>query len=247
MLIFRKLICVLVFLGILQPNVWAQTKTSDSLVYFCQKFNELNTKVRNQEGNKLQHKKDFARLLAKITAFYSQEKKDAPWTFPVEGYGAKAIGGKNGNGYQPRGYSYFDGNRHTAHPAHDIFIQDKNQDALDDRTGKPVRILSVSSGVVIATENVWESQSKLRGGKYVWVFDVANKKLYYYAHNQEIEVEVGQQIKSGQAIAQMGRTGLNAFKKRSPTHLHFMALRLSENYVPSPTDTYQKLRVAAKP
>ena len=72
----------------------------------------------------------------------------------------------NVSGYQPKGYDYFDGNKHGGHPAHDIFIHDRNQDNIDDNTGRPVDILSVSNGVVIACEQDWNTDSDLRGGKY---------------------------------------------------------------------------------
>ena len=58
--------------------------------------------------------------------------------FPLKGYGASAIGGKGGSGYQVKGYNFFDGNQHKGHPGHDIFVRDKDQDGLDDVTRRPI-------------------------------------------------------------------------------------------------------------
>ena len=52
---------------------------------------------------------------------------------------------------------------------------------------------------------------------------------------------MGQIINAGDMIATVGSTGLNAFKKRSPTHLHFMKLTLDESFYPKPVNTYQAL------
>ena len=57
-------------------------------------------------------------------------------TFHDRGYGPGSIGGVRGSGFRPKGYDFYDGNRHGGHPAHDIFVQDADQDALDDATGR---------------------------------------------------------------------------------------------------------------
>ncbi len=161
----------------------------------------------------------------------------------MQGYTSASIGGVNGSGYQPNGYDYFDGNKHGGHPAQDIFIVDKNQDNLDDYTKEPVNILSVSNGVVIACESEWEITSDLRGGKYIYIYDPAYEGIFYYAHNSEIFVKPGDVVKAGDMIAHCGRTGLNAYKKRSPTHLHLMFLQVEDGY-PKPKNIYNELQNA---
>ena len=163
------------------------------------------------------------------------------WRFPLKGYHKNSVGGTNGNGYVTTGYNYFDGNQHKGHPAHDIFISDKNQDGLDDRTNKPVQVCSISGGLVIDTEGNWENGSELRGGKYVWIFDYSNNLLFYYAHNSKILVKPGTWVKPGDAIAEVGRTGMNAYAKRSPTHVHVMALSTATSN-PVPYNFYPDLR-----
>lgn len=211
-------------------------------------FNNTNILVRDNRISKSEALEKLQAILPQLrTAFQQVEPTigNSKWTFPLEGYSAKAIGGKNGDGYIANGYDYFDGNLHGGHAAHDIFIQDKNQDCLDDRTGKFVNVRSVSNGIVVATEKQWDTLSKLRGGKYIWIYDPMSNSLFYYAHNNQVLVDNGQVVRPGDAIATVGRTGLNAFKKRSPTHLHITQLALDKNYYPRAINPFEKL-VAAK-
>ncbi len=233
--------CVCFLLIVLSLQVTAQ---SPSLRTLADSFQVLNTKVRDGKIGKAKAKIEVKKTLVAIENAYRQQvslHKDSLWVFPLSSYGAKSIGGQNGKGYQMGGYDYFDGNRHKGHPAHDIFIRDKNQDAIDDTKGTEINVQSVGYGVVVALEENWESSSALRGGKYVWVYDVDHKLLVYYAHNQRLKVKLGDVLKPGDAIGTVGRTGLNAFKARSPTHLHFMTLKLDGEYYPKPVNTYLKL------
>jgi murein DD-endopeptidase MepM/ murein hydrolase activator NlpD len=230
-----------VFLIFLAIAVSAQTQ----LETLASEFNSVNTLVRDNKISKAQALEQLQRILPALQTVYNQQKPDETlnekWIFPVEGYLPNAIGGTNGEGYVPSGYDYFDGNKHKGHPAHDIFIYDKNQDCKDDRTEKFVNVRSVTSGIVVALEKEWENASSLRGGKYIWIYAPVDNALFYYAHNNEILVNVGQIINAGDAIATVGRTGLNAFKKRSPTHLHFMKLALDKEFYPKPVNTYEEL------
>lgn len=163
--------------------------------------------------------------------------------FPLMGFDFRAVGGY-GRGYIPRGYDLFDQTKKGSHPAHDIFMKDKNQDCKDDRTGDYVSVLSVSDGVVIATENNWQTGSEYRGGNYIWVFDTTTGGLWYYAHQREIYVKTGQIVRAGQKIALVGRTGFNAAMPRSDTHLHMTYLRIDEEGNPFPVNTYGWLKNA---
>ena len=210
-------------------------------------FNEINSLIRNNKISRSDALGKIQVLLPQLRSAYLQADlslESTRWTFPIEGYSANAIGGKNGNGYLPSGYDYFDGNLHTGHAAHDIFIQDKNQDCLDDRTNKYVNVLSVSQGIIVATEMRWDTLSKLRGGKYIWIYDPVANCLLYYAHNSQIFVENGQIVRPGEVIGTVGRSGLNAHKKRSPTHLHITKLELDKNFNPRPSDAYPNLMAA---
>jgi murein DD-endopeptidase MepM/ murein hydrolase activator NlpD len=101
----------------------------------------------------------------------------------------------------------------------------------------------MTGGIVVSVENEWYPQSKLRGGKYIWIYDISSEALVYYAHNKEIFVRVGDIVSPGDIIAKVGRTGLNAYKKRSPTHLHLTYLRVRDGY-PKPENIFSDLKNA---
>jgi hypothetical protein len=207
-------------------------------------FNTLNSAVRDNRISKAEAKEQLGTLLGDIRKEYFAVggKRYGPdeWVFPLEGYGYGAIGGTRGDEYQPGGYDYFDGNRHGGHPSLDIFIHDARQRSLDDASNGPVRVLSVTGGVVVALEREWHSSSSLRGGKYLWIYDPTADALLYYAHNSALFVQIGDLVRPGDVIATVGRTGLNAHKRRSPTHLHLTFLALSKG-LPVPRNIYQEL------
>ncbi|MBI5403762.1 MAG: M23 family metallopeptidase [Ignavibacteriae bacterium] len=227
-----------------KPFVRNQQVSKDSSANVCFEFNELNTKVRDGLISKKDAIEEIKTLVPQVRKYFfdngGKEYSYEKWIFPVKGLGPSAIGGTNGSGYNAKGYDYFDGNRHGGHPAHDIFINDKNQDDIDDYSGEPVDILSMSSGVVVALEKEWDTKSGLRGGKYIWIYDTHTDALFYYAHNRKVTVNVGDIVKPGDKIAEMGRSGLNAYKKRSPTHLHFSFLPVKDGVV-KPEDPYEDL------
>lgn len=162
------------------------------------------------------------------------------WVFPVKGYTPAAIGGRNGSGYISAGFDFFE-QKSGGHPAHDIFIKDVNQDCLDDFTNRPVEIISMSGGLVVETRKDWTpDRTDIRGGNIVYVYDNFTNGLFYYAHLNEVYVNIGDFVKPGTELGTMGRTGANAYPKRSPTHLHLMYVRsLDGDLVPE--DIYNDL------
>lgn len=217
---------------------------TDIITKLCIRFNELNTRIRDGQINSQAAQDSIRILVREIAIYYNQKPKNKSlvesWVFPVNGYTSSAIGGINGSGYIAYGYNYFDGNKHGGHPAHDIFITDKNQDILDDKTKKHVQALSMTSGVVVAVEPKWDVKSNLRGGKYIWILDVVNNALVYYGHLNDIFVKPGMIVNPGDIIGVVGRTGLNAYKKRSPTHLHISYLKIVDGF-PKPINIYNDL------
>lgn len=218
--------------------------TSAGICAPCEEFNRLNTLVRDGKIGRQAAREELFRLTPLLKEYYYQNGgKDYPqsdWVFPLRGYSSRAIDGGRRHGYEPRGYDFFAGNRHTAHPSLDIFIRDQNRDDRDDRTGSFVPVLSLTGGVVVSLESSWEPGSKLRGGKYLWIYDPASDALVYYAHNRQLTVGLGAIVSPGDQIALVGRTGLNAFKKRSPTHLHITALKLGNGAL-TPENLYPLL------
>ena len=213
------------------------------------RFNEFNNHVRDGKVGRVAAAKSLNTLLKELKEeYYRRGGVDFPkngWVFPLAGYDAHSITGGRNKGYIASGYDYFSGNRHGGHPSFDIFIRDRNQDTLDDRLGQPVRVLSLGGGIVVAMEKEWEQGSKLKGGRYLWVYDPANNLLVYYAHNSKLLVELGAVVKPGDLLATVGRSGLNAAKRRSPTHLHLTVLEI-KNSKPVPLNVYNDLVRARK-
>lgn len=171
---------------------------------------------------------------------HSDGEKNDRLCFPLKGCTPNAIGGKRGSGYQTQGYDFFDGNDHRGHPGHDIFIRDKNQDGLDDVRGKPVEVLSASPGMVASVNLDWKPSSLIRGGNYIWIYEPIKNRYFYYAHLREILVRVGQIVSKGDRLGTVGRTGVKAYPKSSPTHLHFV-VHQSINGYPKPINPYIEL------
>jgi murein DD-endopeptidase MepM/ murein hydrolase activator NlpD len=215
----------------------------------CCEFNLLNTAIRDGTTDRATAPARVKELISSIRQNYYTRggidyTKDA-WVFPVEGYGGKAIGGRRGSGYKPKGYDFFDGTRHRAHAAHDIFIQDRDGDGLDDRTGNPVMVRSMTNGIVVAVETGWDASSTLRGGNYISIYNPSDHAFVYYAHNATVLVELGDIVRPGDIIATVGRTGLNAFKTRSPTHLHLAYSDVNSGNVAA-RNIYRELMNTAK-
>ena len=203
-------------------------------------WNVLYPRIRDRLISKEEAQCKLKTLELSIRESTSQRlpiKQEDRLCFPLKGYTFQSIGGKKGNGYEVQRYDFFDGNQHKGHPGHDIFIQDRDQDGLDDRTGNPVDVLSVSLGVVVSVNRDWEPSSPVRGGNYVWIYHPIKGRYFYYAHLREIAVSVGQVVSRGDRLGTVGRTGLNAYSKRSPTHLHF-SVHPSIDGTPRPMDPY---------
>lgn len=216
----------------------------------AQNWEKLEKKVRENAIGFARAKAFVRAMRPQLDAYYYEASCDtgtARFVFPVEGYGKTSIGGKKGSGYIPKGYNFYDADKHGDHPAYDIFIRDRNHDLLDDRTGRPVRILSATAGVVVSINTGWVKDSKTRGGNYVWVYDPELKGLFYYAHMNTVSVTTGDILKAGQALGTVGRTGKNAAAKRSPTHLHFMFLSYGKDGTMKPEKIYDSLTKCIMP
>lgn len=229
------------------PEKAGPPSRTTSASQLCSAFNEFNSLIRDGRIGKVAARSELSVRLAEIRAEYyrrgGMDYSSTEWVFPVAGYDAGAIDKGGSHGFIQSGYDFFSGNRHGGHPAYDIFIRDRNQDSRDDRSSKAVSVLSMTGGIVVALEKGWQRGSGLRGGNYIWVYDPANNLLVYYAHNEELFVELGAIVRPGDLLATVGRSGLNAAKRRSPTHLHFSVLRLKKGQ-PVPVPVYRELQRA---
>jgi len=205
----------------------------------------LMKRIRDRQVARETARDSLQHLLAEARDIYYQAGgRDSPkseWYFPVAGSDARAITKGRRHGYIARGYDFYKGNLHKGHPSLDIFIPDRNHDCRDDRSGKTVQVLSMTSGIVVTAEENWETGSYLRGGRYLWVYDPGNDLLVYYAHNERLLVEAGDLVRPGDSIATVGRSGYNAAKQRSPTHLHLTVLKINRGRM-TPVDVYNELR-----
>jgi len=222
---------------------------------FCQRFQQLYTQIREESILPDSARKTFSEIMFGLRGkFRSTEsfrldsirrdsllRRTTHFSFPLRGYTPDAIGGSHGEGYRGKGFDLFDYNVRGSHPAQDIFISDRNQDCLDDHTDQPVDVLAMTSGVVLGIETAWNSGQEYRGGNWIWIYDPLMDGLFYYAHNNVVSVKLGQWVQSGQKISEVGRTGYNAYKTRSPTHLHLMYLQLQPDGLPEPENPYEWL------
>lgn len=216
------------------------THSFPALASVCDEWDNLQRAVRDNQIDRRQAELKIIELDKRLLKEFSGKVGNSPFTFPVKGYGKDCVGGSNGSGYRPGGYDFYDGNRHGGHPAHDLFIHDGELDGLDDDTGKSVEVVAFTDGVVTGVNTAWEYPSNIRGGIYIWIFNPATNRFYYYAHLAKALVKPGEVVKSGDTIGLLGRSGKNAWAKRSPTHLHFMSLSFDEGRM-TPHDTWLEL------
>lgn len=216
------------------------------MILYCRQFQQIYEDIGTEAISPDSASRAFQRvMLALKKSFVSTDFCSAgdttSFVFPLKGHDPRYTIGGRGRGYRPDGFDLFDMGVRGSHPAHDLFIKDQNKDNIDDRMCRPVDVLAFSSGIVLASETYWHEESERRGGNYIWIYDPCLNGLFYYAHNNNVLVHPGQWVSAGEKIAEVGRTGLNAFKERSPTHLHFMFLRLNPDGLPVPENPYNWL------
>ena len=204
------------------------------------RFKTMLVNVREQKVSPYVAENEFIEIFKGIRKSYPnalKEEEVSLMAFPLTKSNIDAVGGK-GSGYFVKNFNLFDYTVNGSHPAHDIFIFDPNQDCKDDRKNDYVDIVSVGNGIVMAIEKDWTDSSAFRGGNYVWVYDFERGGLWYYAHHRKVVVDVGQIVKAGDKLGEVGRTGFNARSKKSDTHLHLMYLKINQDFLPEPMDYY---------
>ena len=166
------------------------------------------------------------------------------WAFPIRKGSIRWIGGKHGEGFRPRSprpaYSWYHGNRHGGHPAHDVFIaRDKNRDCKRDDTGQEYIATSMQRAVVISI-NVKFKPGEPRGGMYVWLYQPKLDLLIYYAHLNRVDVKPGDILEPGDPLGTVGNTGFGPKNAHKPCHIHLMALKAGDG-VMKPYDYFKDL------
>ncbi len=123
--------------------------------------------------------------------------------------------------------------------------RDKNQRGIDDRTGRPVIVLSASSGIVVSVNIDWDPSSLLRGGNYIWIYDPLESRYFYYAHLDKVFVRSVRSFQRGIESERLEGQGKCLFKE-SPTHLHFVVHQSIDGY-PKPVNPYRELVRTSRP
>lgn len=145
----------------------------------------------------------------------------ARWAFPLRGLDpASSIGGRHGEGYRAAHPRRCFAIANSGHPAQDLFVRDPERDSLDAR-GRPFVVQAVEDGTILVIRTGWLPGNPLKGGNYVVEYLPSRRQLAYYAHLDRVSVRPGQRVAAGDELGTLGRTGVNAYRSRSPTHLHF--------------------------
>lgn len=159
------------------------------------------------------------------------------WVFPLIDW-TQVSYRTGGQDYKDKRFDYFQGGEYKDHPAHDIFILDKDSNGVEDSLGKKVTAVSMVNGVVISLLKGWKAGDFLRSGNYVKIFDPESQAIFYYSHLDSVFVNVGDFVKAGGPVAYIGRTGRKAF--RGKTHLHIAYYKIVAGY-PKPVDIIEEL------
>jgi peptidoglycan LD-endopeptidase LytH len=125
----------------------------EQMITLGQAFQQLNTQIREQTltpDSAQMRFQGILRELRDVTEPYRQKicNDSIRFVFPLKDYNEEHIGG-NGFGFRPRGFNLFDHAVQGSHPAHDIFIYDRNQDSVDDQTDLPVDVLAPTEAVIL--------------------------------------------------------------------------------------------------
>lgn len=168
-------------------------------------------------------------------------KKDS-WVYPLTGW-TKVSYRTGGLDYKDERFDYFQGGEYKGHPAHDIFIPDKDSNGIEDSTGEKVTAVSMVNGVVISLYDDWQAGDFLRSGNYIKIFDPQTEAIFYYSHLDTVLVNVGDYVRAGGPVAIVGRTGRKAIHGK--THLHIAYYKIVEGY-PRPVDIIKELYALQK-
>ncbi len=168
--------------------------------------------------------------------------KRSNWVFPMSGYTWISYR-SDGKDYKDEHFDYFQGGESKGHPAHDIFILDKDTNCIEDSTGRKVYAVAMVTGIVLSKYDTWSRGDYLRSGNYVKLFDPVSKAIFYYSHLDSVFVEVGQLITAGTSLGYVGRTGRKAINGK--THIHIAYYKIDEGN-PIPEEIINDLYIAEK-
>jgi hypothetical protein len=164
------------------------------------------------------------------------------WAFPMSGFTVTSYR-ENGNDFRTDYFDYFEGAEFYGHPAHDIFILDKDSNGIEDSTGKHVYAVAMVSGAIITSFGRWKIGDIGRAGNYINLFDPEGQGIFYYSHLDSVFVKSGDIVNAGDIIGLVGRTGRKAIFGK--THIHIGYYKIDDGY-PEPVDIINDLYNAEK-
>ncbi len=213
--------------------------------HLLEKWNTFEKGVRDGKIVKEEAKNKLEEVVAGLREEYdNQVAVEEEWAFPVADGRPSYIGGK-GKGFHPKtpkpAYSWYDGNRHGGHPAHDIFIpHDKDNDCLNDQTKQPYHAVAMQPAVVVSVNEEWKP-GKPRGGKYVWLYNPKSDMFFYYAHLNDVFVRPGDIVDAVRYLGVVGKTGFTEKNSDKPCHIHLMVLKYEKGKM-MPYDYFSLLK-----
>ncbi|HWA05213.1 MAG TPA: M23 family metallopeptidase [Ignavibacteria bacterium] len=163
--------------------------------------------------------------------------KRSDWVFPMSDFTWYSYR-SDGKDYKDEFFSYFQGGEFKGHPAHDIFIIDKDTNSFEDSTGRQVPAIAMVTGIVLSTYDTWFRADFLRSGNYIKLFDPESEAIFYYSHLDSVFVKPGQLVIAGDKIGYIGRTGRKAI--RGKTHIHIAYYKIDDGD-PVPEDILNDL------
>lgn len=163
--------------------------------------------------------------------------KRSDWVFPMKDFTWYSYR-SDGKDYKDEFFSYFQGGEFKGHPAHDIFIIDKDTNSIEDSTGRHVPAVAMVTGIVLSTYSTWFRADYLRSGNYIKLFDPESEAIFYYSHLDSVFVKPGDLVKAGDEIGYIGRTGRKAIYGK--THIHIAYYKI-EDGDPIPEDIINDL------
>jgi len=216
--------------------VFSDSFANDRIKELAEQWSAIDRKIVLMEKF---DKEEFIISIDKLSKEIKQNFKgikylEYEYVFPLANF-TTVTHRQNGDDYEVDKYDYFQGSESWGHPAHDIMILDTDKNLLDDSTGKFVDVVSMSGGVVFATDTSWRVGSRLRGGKLVKIYDVTYDRIFYYSHLDSVTVNPGDIVKPGDKIGTVGRTGRRTILPEGKTHLHIAMLKLEDGY-PKPVE-----------
>ncbi len=107
-----------------------------------------------------------------------------------------------------------------------------------DPAGAPFPLRAVADDLVVVAHAGWAPGDPSKGGNLLMLWLPSEGLLACYAHLDVLSVAPGQLVARGDRLGTIGRTGVNAYARRSPTHLHFATIG-DRDFVPH--NPYQRL------